>query len=217
MPETEWDEVLRAATRLQELLPDSESTRPASDQPGKRQSPADLRDRFDAVLSVLESDPGWKTARVKRPVLILGSLDGVETGIRQLIRSRPLETESVPTRAGTVMVPTLAEMLRVKAWLILRRNAVRDYLDVVALAEKMGTGPAVAILGSIDDYYTDQLGPGGKRVVTQLVKQLAEPRPYDISQVELAHYRRLVPRLTDWDSVARACRDLAQAMIGEGE
>ena len=45
----------------------------------------DLRSRFDDVLKELESVAGWKTARVQRPVQILGSLDGIETGIRQLI------------------------------------------------------------------------------------------------------------------------------------
>lgn len=42
--------------------------------------------------SSLESVAGWKTARVQRPVQILGSLDGIETGIRRRIRDQPLET-----------------------------------------------------------------------------------------------------------------------------
>jgi hypothetical protein len=33
----------------------------------------DLRERFDEVLEQLESVAGWRTARVKRPVMILGS------------------------------------------------------------------------------------------------------------------------------------------------
>ena len=53
----------------------------------------DLRFRFDAVLAELESVAGWKTAHVQRPVQILGELDGIETGIRQLIRDTPLETQ----------------------------------------------------------------------------------------------------------------------------
>jgi hypothetical protein len=56
--------------------------------------PRDLRDRFDEVLSTLESVAGWETSRV-RPVLILGRLDGVLTGIRQLRRTAPLETALV--------------------------------------------------------------------------------------------------------------------------
>ena len=37
-----------------------------------------------------------------------------------------------------VTVPTEGEILRIKGVLILRRNATRDYLDFVALADRMG-------------------------------------------------------------------------------
>jgi hypothetical protein len=53
----------------------------------------DLRARFDEVLTRLEAAAGWQTDRIQRPVLILGQLDGILTGIRQLRRTRPLETE----------------------------------------------------------------------------------------------------------------------------
>jgi hypothetical protein len=59
---------------------------------------SDLRDHFDEVLAALETAAGWTTARVQRPVLSLGQLDGVLTGIRQLRRSEPLET--VPAYPG---------------------------------------------------------------------------------------------------------------------
>jgi hypothetical protein len=71
----------------------------------------DLRDRFDDVLSSLEAAAGWRTERFQKPVLILGAMDGILTGIRQLRRTRPLETEE---REG-LRVPTLAEMARIKA------------------------------------------------------------------------------------------------------
>jgi hypothetical protein len=46
---------------------------------------ADLRERFDDVLLALEDSQGRVTARLKPPVRIFGSLDGVETGVRNLI------------------------------------------------------------------------------------------------------------------------------------
>jgi hypothetical protein len=64
----------------------------------------DLRSRFDEVLKQLESVTGWKTARIQRPVQILGSLDGIETGIRQVVaqlRSR-YELKRAERRASTV-------------------------------------------------------------------------------------------------------------------
>lgn len=50
---------------------------------------------------------GWKTARAKRPVQILGSLDGIETVIRQLIRGEPLETMALKYGGGQITVPTI--------------------------------------------------------------------------------------------------------------
>ena len=91
---------------------------------------ADLRERFAAVLTSLEQDGGCRTARIRPPVPILDSLDGIETGVRQLGRRRPLEVEQVEIPSGVLRVPTLPEILRIKAWLVLDRGATRDYLDV---------------------------------------------------------------------------------------
>ena len=40
-------------------------------------------------MAQLKSVAGWRTARVKRPVLILCRLDGIETGVWQFIREQP--------------------------------------------------------------------------------------------------------------------------------
>jgi hypothetical protein len=219
--EPRWEDVLTAAARLQTLLPDAVLVggTAASMHADHRVSfdddhvLVDLATRFDEVLSHLEQAEGWATARVNRPVLILGSLNGIETGIRQLIRSRPLEIEQVVVPGGAVRVPTLAEILRVKAWLVLRRNATRDYLDLVALADRIGAADAVRVLCELDEYYEDQQGAGGRRVATQLAKQLAAPAPFDLSEVDLQHYRKLKPRWRDWREVESACRALGIAML----
>ncbi len=217
-----WDAVLAAAARLQQLVPETVLVggTAAAVHAGHRVSfdddhvLADLRVRFDDVLEHLERQEGWVTARVNRPVLILGSLDGIETGIRQLIRTRPLEVEEVEGPGGPVRVPTLDEMLRIKAWLVLRRNATRDYLDVVALSERVGSEAAAKVALGLDEYYEDQLGAGGRRVATQLARQLAEPAPYDLSDLDLRTYRRLDERWRDWGAVASACGSLASRMLG---
>src|SRR5258708_35601364 len=139
MPErstAEWRRVVEASVRLQQLVPDAVLVGGSAAvlHVGHRVSLdddhviRDLVERFDEVLEALEATDGWVTARVRRPVLILGSLAGVETGIRQLIRQRPLEVEELATRSGSIRVPTLPEMARIKAWLVLQRNSTRDYL-----------------------------------------------------------------------------------------
>lgn len=79
----------------------------------------DLRHRFDEALAELESVAGWKTARIQHPVHILGSLDGIETGVRQFIRDEPLETAGVDHHGARITIRTEGEILRIKGVLIL--------------------------------------------------------------------------------------------------
>src|SRR5262245_28043312 len=128
----DWERLLAAERHLQYVLPGATLVggTAAAIHVGHRISMDadhvldDLRVRFDDVLARLESVAGWETERVQRPVLILGQLDGILTGIRQLRRTRPLET----TTLEGLRVPTLAEMARIKAWLLATRDTVRDYL-----------------------------------------------------------------------------------------
>ena len=169
----------------------------------------DLRSRFDDVLAKLESVAGWKTARVRRPVLILGSLDGIETGVRQLIREAPLETEVVEIAGERLKVPTRAEMLRIKAVLIVKRNATRDYLDFVAMSELIGRDATVSALERFDMLYPQ---PNGQSARQQLQVQLANPMPYDLDETNLAEYKKLKPEYQDWAVVAAKCREIANTL-----
>ena len=210
----EWEHVLSAAAHLQVVLPGATLVggTAAAVYAGHRVSYdadhvlPDLRGRFDEVLSQLESVAGWQTARVKRPVLILGSLDGVETGVRQLVRGQPLETVEVNVGGVRLLVPTESEMLRIKAVLILTRNATRDYLDFVALAERIGPDGVFAALAHVDELYPQ---PSGESALQQLQVQLAHPLPYDLDDTNLAEYRRLDARWHDWQLVSRRCAAIA--------
>jgi hypothetical protein len=171
----------------------------------------DLRERFDAVLEQLESVAGWNTARINRPVLILGSLDGIETGVRQLRRSQPLETTLIQVGTGEVRVPTLPEILRIKAFLCLDRNATRDYLDLAALATSLGLDAAVDALWPMDTLYPQKNGDQWA-VRTQLIKQLADPRPYDLDSVDLKEYKGVRPPFDAWIHIAEVCAQLSGHM-----
>jgi hypothetical protein len=162
----------------------------------------------------LESEGEWVTNRVQPGKIILGRLGDIEAGVRQMIRKRPLETIQLTLPSGrTLRVPTADETLRIKAFLVLRRNQTRDYLDVAALAERHGVDESADVLAGIDDYYTDQHG-GGRGVAAQVARQLADPRPADVSVTrQLEAYRNLTQRWTDWKHVRAACRELATAML----
>jgi hypothetical protein len=165
----------------------------------------DLRHRFHEVLATLEAAAGWQTERVQRPVLILGQLDGVLTGIRQLRRTRPLETEEV---AG-LRVPTLAEMARIKAWLLATRNTVRDYLDTVVLLERLGEDGLVLAMQPFDEIYRQ---PSAASPLAEVVERLARAAPGDRAGIDLGHYRALQPPWNDWDHLVGRGRHWAQAL-----
>ena len=175
---------------------------------------ADLADRFEMVLEAVEEDEGWATNRVTPGKVILGNLDGIEAGVRQMIRKVPLEaaTVSVPS-GGEVTVPTIEETLRIKAFLIVRRNQTRDYLDLAALADRIGVDRATEILARIDDFYADQ-NEEGQGVAAQLVRQLSKPQPADRSVIDqLSSYRRLRKRWTDWGAVTEVLGEVASRMV----
>ena len=141
---------------------------------------------------------------------ILGSLDGIQAGLRNLRRTRPLETVRVEVAPGSfVTAPTADEALRVKAFLVVQRNVVRDYLDVVALADHVGREAATETLCRIDEYYDDRSGASSS-VLTALVLALADPRPRDVEVIaELPMYRGLDPRCHRWEDVVGSCQQLA--------
>jgi hypothetical protein len=175
---------------------------------------ADLADRFEMVLEAIESDEGWATNRVTPGKVILGNLDGIEAGVRQMIRRAPLEIVEIALPSGSVLtVPTLEETLRIKAFLVVRRNQTRDYLDLAALAEHLTLDRAAHVLAGIDDFYADQHREGDG-VASQLVRQLADPQPADRSVIDqLSSYRRLRKRWSDWGTVTEVLGDVAARMV----
>lgn len=218
-------EVLASAARLQEVVPDAVLVggSAAALHAGHRESfdhdhvLVDLAERYEAVLEAVEATDGWATSvRASRPPMtIMGSLGGIEAGLRQMRRTRPLQTMTVAVGDGLeVVAPTAAETLRVKAYLVVQRNVVRDYLDVVALATHIGMDEAVAVLGDLDDFYDDRSGEHGS-VLTSLVLALADPSPRDPAvTTELPRYKELEQRWHAWDAVVEVCRELALRLSG---
>jgi hypothetical protein len=212
-PLSDWERLLAAERHLQALVPGSVLVggTAAALHAGHRISLdgdhvlPDLRDRFEEVLGALEAAAGWQTSRVRRPVLILGQLEGVLTGIRQLRRVAPLETEEV----SGLRVPTLAEMARIKAWLLATRFTTRDYLDAVVLFERLGEDGTCEALRTLDDLYPQ---PGGASVLAEVIERLGSAQPLDAAQIDLTTYRGLQPPWNDWQYVAARGRAWARIL-----
>lgn len=173
---------------------------------GDDQVLADLRQNFDGILAQLESVAGWHRARIKRPVQILGNLDGIETGIRQLIRQEPLETTTLNFGKYRITVPTEPELLRIKAILVLKRNATRDYLDTAALVDHLGRSKVVNALQRFNVLYPQI---NGESALQQMEVQLVSPLPFNLEATELPKYKNLDPKWHRWECVVEACRKCA--------
>jgi Nucleotidyl transferase AbiEii toxin, Type IV TA system len=221
MPRPSLQQVLERAAELQELVPGAVLVggTAAALHAGHRESIdndhvlADLAERFDTILEHLEALGDWSMSRAQPGKLILGELGGIETGIRQLIRGRPLETTEIDVAGAKLVAPTAEEILRIKAWLALTRNQTRDYLDIAALADRLGIERAAAVLRAMDDYYGD-INEKPEAVASQLVRQLADPRPRDQRVTEeLASYKALDPRWHDWSAVTEVLAELADGIV----
>jgi hypothetical protein len=169
----------------------------------------DLKENYEEVLDFLEGRDDWETARIHPPKLILGNFQGVETGVRQLRRNRPLETEQIHITGISLTIPTLPEMIRTKGWMIVSRNATRDYIDFAALAKHMGIEDTVEVLIDFDDFYSDLIRGSQASPNVQLIRQLAEPKPGDLEQIDLSQYKGIQPPFDSWDYIVKICEEIS--------
>lgn len=214
------DHVLKKAAQLQSLVPGAVLVggSAAALHAHHRESLdnahvlVDLNERFDLILENLEAVGDWSLAKAQPGKLILGELGGIETGLRQLQRNRPLETTELELNDERLVVPTASEILRIKAWLAVSRNQTRDYLDIAALSDAIGLEEAATVLRDIDDYYGD-INRRPEAVASQVARQLADPRPRDFAVTEqLATYKALDPRWHDWGTVKAVLAEVAERM-----
>jgi uncharacterized membrane protein YdfJ with MMPL/SSD domain len=137
------------------------------------------------------------------------ALDALEVDARAderpVERRSPVETTSVQLPTGDrLQIPTGAETLRMKGYLLMCRNSSRDYAEFAELVETMDTQTAALVLAGMDKYYCGQQ-PRRQWVATQLVRRLADPRPSD-DEVDPG---------VDWVEVKQRCLSVAVAMLEE--
>ena len=164
-----------------------------------------LTQQFDQVAEALAHWDGWKTNRQQKPVIILGERHDVELGIRQLRRAVPLQF----TQVQGLRVPTPHEALRIKAFLSIERRAVRDFVDVAALAHFLGEDAALRSLTYLNLLYSS---PTSQTRVTQFA-EVCEMEPLDLAAVRLADYKGLQPPWNDWPHVQTRCQTLARKLL----
>jgi hypothetical protein len=174
---------------------------------------SDLDKNFEKAIAALESIAGWRTKRRVRGKLVLGAIDKIEAGLRNQRRSAPLETTTIKLKGGRVLqLPTVEEMLRIKAFLLVERNATRDYLDVAALSHHLDLKKSVAALERMNELYAEFAGEGGD-MLTSIAVKLSNPDPYDLTETDLSEYKGIVAPWNDWAAVEAQCRMLVVALL----
>ncbi|UXA07456.1 MMPL family transporter [Mycobacterium sp. SMC-2] len=126
-------------------------------------------------------------------------------------RRCPVETTHVQLPTGDrLLVPTGAEALRLKGYLIMCRNSRRDYADFADMVETLEPETAAVVLAGMDRYYCCQ-SPRREWIATQLVRRLADPDPcdFDDEQGTGADAR------PDWEEIRQRCLSVAVAMLEE--
>ena len=96
---------------------------------------------------------------------------------------------------------------------MVRRNQVRDYLDVAAVGTQMGIKQACATLSNIDSYYSEMTETEGSVVSSELIYMLASPNPADTrNRDSLAEYKGVSNDWDSWSRVEATCKELAACL-----
>ena len=92
----------------------------------------------------------------------------------------------------------------------MKRNASRDYIDFIALADHLGTKRTAAVILKMDDLYPQ---PNGESALRQLIVQLANPKPFDRDQTDIATYKGIVERYDSWEKLEDLGARMANAIF----
>jgi RND superfamily putative drug exporter len=144
------------------------------------------------------------------------AIDALETDVGdceppRYERRSPVETTNVQLPTGDrLLVPTGAEALRLKGYLIMCRNSSRDYADFADMVDTVEPETAAVVLAGMDSYYCCQTSRR-EWMATQLVRRLADPHPSDFSDDQWSE-----PDVkADWEDVKQRCLSVAVAMLEE--
>ena len=126
-------------------------------------------------------------------------------------RRSPVETTHVQLPTGDrLQIPTGAETLRLKGYLIMSRNSSRDYAEFAELVDTMDAETAAVVLAGMDRYYSGQ-SPRRQWIASQLVRRLADPHPSDLDNEGWPES----DTKADWEEVRQRCLSVAVAMLEE--
>lgn len=151
------------------------------------------RGRLSVALDALQTDPD---SGADRP---------------RFRRRSPVETTNVQLPTGDrLLVPTGAETLRLKGYLLMCRNSRRDYADFADMVDALEPETAAVVLAGMDRYYCCE-SSRRQWIATQLVRRLADPDPCDYPDDQGPD----ADAPADWEQIRQRCLAVAVAMLEE--
>jgi hypothetical protein len=169
-----------------------------------------LQGEFAEVVEHLDGVEGWKSARRTTGKVILGSLDGIEVGLRQIRRTKPMKTITIRTSNGEWTIPTYGEALNEKAAMVAVRGATRDFLDVIALVR--AAKDRRAVIDNLLRLDEDFEGLQQHSILLSVAQHLCHPEPADLHSMDLSNYKGLSGDLTSWSVIRDECIQLGQEL-----
>jgi len=106
-------------------------------------------------------------------------------------------------------IPTLAELIRVKAYLLSDRRAVRDFIDVCALVRTAGPAAALAAMDSFDALYAGVSTAGPLLAFADA----AHDDPVDLEDFDPGGWRALAPAYRDLPVVLDEVRKFSVSAV----
>ncbi|WP_084027260.1 MMPL family transporter, partial [Mycobacterium avium] len=141
------------------------------------------RGRLSVALDALQTDPD---SGADRP---------------RFRRRSPVETTNVQLPTGDrLLVPTGAETLRLKGYLLMCRNSRRDYADFADMVDALEPETAAVVLAGMDRYYCCE-SSRRQWIATQLVRRLADPDPCDYPDDQGPD----ADAPADWEQIRQRC------------
>jgi len=191
-------------------LADAKST---NGHPAARKRAASLASRNGIARTIAGGDRPVHPVTLWRGRLSV-AIDALETDTAEqptYQRRSPMETTHVQLPTGDrLLIPTGAEALRLKGYLIMCRNSSRDYAEFADMVDTVEPETAAVVLAGMDRYYGCQ-STRQEWMATQLVRRLADPSPCDLAENRPSH----PDADADWDNVRQRCLSVAVAMLEE--
>ncbi|MCV7248679.1 MMPL family transporter [Mycobacterium koreense] len=225
--------VLKSSAKLQHLAPESVAVADPLAFSGCQRTGA-VGHRAPALASVgtarrITGRAAPRTVRPVHPVTVwccrlriaLDALQAESDSVsRQLRRISPVEITTVQLATGDrLQIPTAAETVRLKGYLLATRNSRRDFVEFADLVDALEPAAAAVALAGIDAHYRARSSQP-RWIASQLVRRLADPRPVaDPADLHTADGGDADTgdgaADPDWDDVRRRCLAVAVAMLEE--